>query len=196
MDEADIALDAQWDGDPAQFCKALCDVGFLDRAEDGTYSIHDWQDHQPFAFYSDERVQRAKELAAIRWHKKQGGKELVTESMRDACGTHTLGNAPIPSPIPSPIPKHIHAQPCCASNRSFDRFWKAYPKKRAKQDAVKAWGKLTPDDQLVSVILTAIEKQKQSVDWQKERGQFIPYPAGWLRGKRWEDELLEVKPTW
>ena len=36
MDEADIALDAQWDGDAAQFCKALIEVGFLDKGKDET----------------------------------------------------------------------------------------------------------------------------------------------------------------
>ena len=112
MNEADLSLDAQWPGDPHQFCQTLLDVGFLDREEDGTYSIHDWKDHQPFAFYADERVQRAKELAAIRWGKKddgikQGLKQDDAEGMRDACGTQSLGNAPFPIPSPSPSPSPI-----------------------------------------------------------------------------------------
>ena len=69
----------------------------------------------------------------------------------------------------------------------FDRFWATYPKKTAKQNALKAWQKLNPDDKLTEEILLALEQQKKSVQWQKDNGQFIPYPATWLNGKRWED---------
>ncbi|HFQ92036.1 MAG TPA: hypothetical protein ENK29_04070 [Chromatiales bacterium] len=44
-DEIDIALEAGWDGDPQEFVDALLKVGFLDRDEDGVYSLHDWLDH-------------------------------------------------------------------------------------------------------------------------------------------------------
>ncbi|TBU86819.1 hypothetical protein DNK44_22035 [Pseudomonas dryadis] len=26
-------------------------------------------------------------------------------------------------------------------------------------------------------------------DWLKDNGQFVPLPASWLNGKRWDDEL-------
>ena len=38
-------------------------------------------------------------------------------------------------------------------------------------------------------ILTAIEKQKQTAQWQEDGGRFVPYPATWLNGHRWEDEV-------
>ena len=38
-------------------------------------------------------------------------------------------------------------------------------------------------------MLKAIEEQKASAQWQKERGRFIPAPARWLRARCWEDEL-------
>jgi hypothetical protein len=31
---------------------------------------------------------------------------------------------------------------------------------------------------------------KTSEDWLKENGKYIPYPATWLKGCRWEDEVL------
>ncbi|MCM1330431.1 MAG: hypothetical protein NC253_13435 [Ruminococcus sp.] len=69
----------------------------------------------------------------------------------------------------------------------FEEFWQAYPKKTAKQAALKAWNKLKPNAELRQVILDALERQTQSVQWQKDGGQFIPYPATWLNGRRWED---------
>lgn len=70
----------------------------------------------------------------------------------------------------------------------FDRFWAAYPKKKSKADAQKAFEKLAPGEELLSRMLSALEQQKQSGDWQREGGQYIPYPASWLNGRRWEDE--------
>lgn len=72
---------------------------------------------------------------------------------------------------------------------SFNRFWEAYPRKTAKQQAFKAWAKLNPDSELVERIIAAIERQKQSDQWKRDNGQFIPYPTTWLNGGRWEDEV-------
>lgn len=70
----------------------------------------------------------------------------------------------------------------------FERFWQAYPKKRGKQDARKAWGKLKPDLALCRRMSDALARDKLSHDWRKEDGRYIPYPATWLNGRRWEDE--------
>lgn len=72
--------------------------------------------------------------------------------------------------------------------KSFGQFWAAYPKKTAKQQALKAFQKLNPDEALLNTILNSLEHQKHSVQWTKDSGQYIPYPATWLNGRRWEDE--------
>lgn len=71
---------------------------------------------------------------------------------------------------------------------SFNRFWAAYPRKTAKQQALKVWEKLKPDEDLLSKILASLECQKKSVQWTKDGGQYIPYPTTWLNGRRWEDD--------
>ena len=40
----------------------------------------------------------------------------------------------------------------------------------------------------------ALAEQKKSKDWTKDGGQYIPYPATWLNGKRWQDELEPAAP--
>lgn len=70
----------------------------------------------------------------------------------------------------------------------FETFWAAYPKKKAKEDARKAWDKRHPDDALLAVMLRALERQQQSPDWQKEGGRYVPHPATWLNAGRWTDE--------
>ncbi len=80
-----------------------------------------------------------------------------------------------------------------ALNKSFDLFWEKYPRKTAKQQALSAWRKLKPDEKLVERIIAAIDKHKRSTQWTQDNGQFVPYPATWLNGRRWEDEITEVK---
>jgi len=67
----------------------------------------------------------------------------------------------------------------------FSDFWGMYPRRVAKKDARKAWDKITP--KLHNQILTALFEWSRI--W-KDRGEieYIPYPASWLNGERWEDE--------
>lgn len=85
-------------------------------------------------------------------------------------------------------------EPCSASAELFARFWVAYPRKEAKAPAIKAFAKLDPDTGMLDSMLAALVVQKQSVQWRKENGQFIPLPATWINGRRWEDET-EVSVT-
>lgn len=79
---------------------------------------------------------------------------------------------------------------------SFDRFWSAYPRRVGKQDALKAWGQLNPDDALVDLIVSGVERWKTCDQWTKDGGAFICYPATFLRGRRWEeDDRPDVPPA-
>jgi len=75
----------------------------------------------------------------------------------------------------------------------FDAFWQAYPKKKSKGQAEKAFLKVKPDEQLLATMLATIERAKKSEDWLKDDGKYIPYPATWLSAKGWEDEYKEAK---
>ena len=79
-----------------------------------------------------------------------------------------------------------------ASPVGFAEFWSAYPKKTAKGDAEKAWKKHKPD---LAACLAALAVAKQSSDWIKDGGQFIPHPATWINGKRWEDGVAGSHPS-
>lgn len=71
---------------------------------------------------------------------------------------------------------------------TFEVFWSHYPRKRHKGQAERVWAKLKPDDVLLGEMLAKLEQAKQTPDWTKDDGQFIPHPATWLNGKGWEDE--------
>ena len=71
----------------------------------------------------------------------------------------------------------------------FDAFWQAYPKKVGKADALKAFAKLKPDNELMQTILAAIAQWIKTDQWSKDNRQYVPMPATYIRGRRWEDEL-------
>ena len=70
----------------------------------------------------------------------------------------------------------------------FDQFWKLYPRRVAKADARKAWAKIRAEDR--QKILEVLPDHLKQDQWTKDGGQFIPYPASWLNGERWEDDLV------
>lgn len=71
---------------------------------------------------------------------------------------------------------------------TFVTFWSAYPKKIAKQDAMKAFKKLRLVNGDFKKVLSSLEIAKKSEQWQREEGKFIPHAATWLNGRRFEDE--------
>ena len=77
----------------------------------------------------------------------------------------------------------------------FAEFWKAYPKHQDKQGALKAFEKLKPDQELLDQMLKAINAWKQSEQWTKDGGQYIPMPTTWLNRRRWEDDLPNPSPA-
>lgn len=66
----------------------------------------------------------------------------------------------------------------------FDLFWSVYPRKVAKLDAIKAYGKAR---MLASAedILIGVERYRAHLP---EEMRFIAHPASWLRAGRWLDE--------
>ena len=106
---------------------------------------------------------------------------------------HRTGPADSLNPLTdslSLIPEENHCSPSASESAhdGFATFWGLYPKKVAKPQAMKAWKKVKPTGQVFANLMAALEKQRASADWLKDGGQFIPHPATWLNGRRWEDE--------
>lgn len=141
--------------------------GFID--ED--WNLLNWDKRQ---FKSDSSSER---VARHRAHKKEASNDDVTlqKRQRNALDTDTDTDTE---------KKKTIAQPA-----GFAEFWLAFPRKKNKGDAEKAWKALKPNSELVATILAAIASSKQSSEWLKDGGQFIPYPASWLRAKGWEDVI-------
>jgi len=71
----------------------------------------------------------------------------------------------------------------------FDDFWSIYPRKVAKQNAIKAWGKAGADDSqsLAETIIADVKRRKEG-EWRGREERYIPHPTTYLNQRRWEDE--------
>jgi hypothetical protein len=78
-----------------------------------------------------------------------------------------------------------------SENDSFDEFWKLYPKRVAKADALKAWNKAIK----VKTAEELLKLTKAYAEGKLPDQTYIPYPASWLNKELYESvEIAEAKP--
>lgn len=123
---------AKWPGEQGAFVKALVELRWLDVHEDGTYELHEWKQHNPWASRKDDRsdatrfsgmaknypdlYQQLKEQGATRitsaeyaqlitqYHENEKNKSSSI-FLRTLCESHAPIPAPAPAPAPEPLPK-------------------------------------------------------------------------------------------
>ncbi len=73
---------------------------------------------------------------------------------------------------------------------SFAAFWIAYPRRVAKKAAEKVWARVATSPEVIEQIMAGLNRQmgRKLNLWNRKDLKFIPYPATWLNGRRWEDE--------
>ncbi len=76
-------------------------------------------------------------------------------------------------------------------------FLNTYPRREARADGLKAWRQTRAARPALSVLIDALAAHAAAKDWTRERRQFVPLPATWLRGRRWEDDVagLQLAPA-
>lgn len=204
ISDATIARAAKWSGERAAFIDALTDVGLLDRTPEGL-AIHDWQDRagnlidRRRADAERKRRERAEKKAReasehaedrpaghppdVRTQSRENQSRQKEEHSR-AEG----GDPPVP-------PATDGTGSASLQDQRFDQFWDAYPRKVGKADARKAWKKAKITAEIFEKIMTSIAASKESDQWQREAGRYIPNPSTWINQGRWDDELPEPAPA-
>ncbi|MEN9360201.1 MAG: hypothetical protein RL095_1736 [Verrucomicrobiota bacterium] len=71
----------------------------------------------------------------------------------------------------------------------FESFWEQYPRKVGKGEAWKAWQARAKPLPAPETLLTALGQASVSEQWRRDGGKYIPHPATWLNGRRWEDQM-------
>jgi hypothetical protein len=109
-------------------------------------------------------------------------------------GSGTGNGHPPDAMTPEPLPRAALAEPP-PPKPGFDDFWPLWPRKVKKADAQRAWEKAVGKkhaDPVVIVEACAAYAARCGATGQDPN--FIPYPATWLNGEQWNDDLDAVMP--
>ena len=82
----------------------------------------------------------------------------------------------------------------------FERWWTVYPKKKGKQDALKAFNSIAiPLGAIYApaftdkIIQDTRDRIRQEESWLTGNGKYVPLPATYLRGERWNDDITKAE---
>lgn len=155
------------------FADAMKKCGWLDSTESGVslphFSRHNGKTAKTRAITND-RVAKSREM------KRECNASTVTESVTREEKRREDN-------------KHTTASPV-----GFAEFWTAYPRKKGKAEAEKAFAKAIKLTDLDTLLL-AIKLQSSELKWHdKANERYIPHPATWLNARRWEDSAPQ-KPA-
>jgi len=146
------------------------------------WELHDYLDYNP----PRERVLARREAA----RKRRANVQRTSRERRANVPRSSLHPVPVPVPEEDLLSFASLTQGAAAprvTELGFDRFWAAYPKKRHKPAAVRAW-KGADGARHLEAILGGVERWKASDAW--SRG-FVEDPATFLRQRQWEDTAAE-----
>ena len=180
--EMDLADGCDFSGDPGLFLKALIDAGWLD--ESG--KLHAWNSHAGKLLRSREKS--AEKMRMFRERKKKEQEQTTVLPLRNGNVTEE-SKSYSKSRVRVIVEKDKRLWSSDDDRVCFNSFWKEYPRKVQKQTAIKAWKKIKPTDTLLETILSDVRSRATSDEWTKDDRQFCPYPASYLNGRRWEDEV-------
>jgi hypothetical protein len=122
FDAVDVALEANYNGDPEKLLTALIETGWIKRDDNGVLFVNDWNDHNAYASGAKKRSEAARKAARIRW-KNRG---VSCDGKADSCGAHKNAYAPSPNPNPNPNPSPkalAQKKPIRSSKKFADRFF-------------------------------------------------------------------------
>jgi len=114
------------------------------------------------------------------------------QKQRENLNVHPPVLSNVPAKSPGSSISSVSSIPSVERQKTVDtfekRFWPVWKKKIAKQEALKAWVRLKPNEPLIEKIVADVQRRFTSLDWTKDRMRFAPYAATYLNNKRWEDE--------
>jgi len=145
------------------------------------------------------QLHRIRELVPQDQSSSRTGPRAAPVQQMDPTGP-AAGQPPVQQPdqpVQQPDPKHQeasvkhqrHVRRMNGDPQHFAEFYEAYPRKVGREEARKAFAKLAVDSDTLQQMLIAVHAQASRDDWRKDGGKYIPHPATWLSGKRWQDEL-------
>ena len=113
--------------------------------------------------------------------------ELAT---KESCSKSAQADLLAGEPPAAPKPPAAVRKPKPDTAAGFEEWYRRYPRKRAPDDARKAYAKAIQAGATPEILLQAIAAEKWADD-----PQFIPYPASWLNRGDWKNLKPAPQPA-
>jgi hypothetical protein len=220
----EIADYLEWDGKPSELVCGLAESGWTDTDDTGRPVVHDWLEHCPE--YIKERVRKRQVRAA------KSNKQTTYVLPKPDNSGQVRDQPPLVPSIPNPTqPNQFQPNPTKippggggaspsngppkdssngskpkpskpAYTASFERWYAAYPRKVAKEEAAAAFGRTLP-----KIVVLRTCPTEEALEWlisvtqrfarsgTGRDGKFCPYPATWLNKGRYDDDPAEWDKT-
>jgi hypothetical protein len=192
-------VDERAGDDPQDLINMLVVAGLWDPLPDGGWRIHD------FRYWQQLERREAQSAAGKRGNAKRWGgdqEQLPLGLPADIPASNGHATAPYRGAIndpsrPHPTPPHPTPTKQDQNTRApvpgFDEFWKAYPRKTAKVAARRKWDQVvkTTDPEVIVSAAAAFAELWEAKLAAGAEPRFIPHPATWLNGGRWDDEMQD-----
>lgn len=200
MSNEEIAVAIDYDRDPEELVRVLVARRLLDEHAECRLYVHDFSEHADDTVHYKLARAGLSFMDGAKSRRVRDGlqrKSTVGDSRRQRI---RVGDRP-PTPTPTTTPTTTNTERSSVARvgrkrrgrtdvpEGFEDFYQAYPRKKARPAAESAWRKLNPNPDLRAKIMDALELVKASHEWRKDRGRFVPYPATFLNGDRWEDQI-------
>lgn len=174
--ESDALIEAGLWHDSAHNCSACPEV------PEGKVYVHDFLEHNRSASDAKRVTQKNAAAANARWKKDDA------PGMRRASAEHAESDAPgMPRERERKKEENTPSSPAVPS-KEFDSFWAVYPKKVAKQAAIRAWTKAIKIADPASITAGA-KRYADFTATERTEKKFIKSPDGWLSAGRWDDDI-------
>ena len=169
--------------------ETLADHGRIDRYEvDGKryFQVLRWDEHQRPQRPADSVIPESSAAAPVPVADGSAsdprGVAAVVGVVEGEGEVGERDTSPEVVPVPDPPPAVAHRYPA-----SFEGWWNAYPRKVGKQDAARAYtvaARKVGHDRLREALAAHNAAWER---WPESERSFIPHPATWLRGGRYDD---------
>jgi len=80
-----------------------------------------------------------------------------------------------------------------AEEEEFNAWFAEYPKQTDRHEACRHWLAIRSNRPDLDSLLAALETQKACEQWTRDDGRYVPNPAAYLSGRKWEDKLQAGK---
>jgi len=185
---------------PDKYSRTPDDQGRRIEAIDGGWLLLNHAKYRAMASKDEEKESNAKRQAAFRDRAKRNGRVTGSNGLVTPCNAPvTVGRDIAEADTEAKADTKAVVKPSLQQTASpsglegdekekqFNRFWNAYPKRKGRTNALKAWMKQKLDSK-IDEILTALQILRRDPQWLKDGGQYIPHPATWLNSGGWMDE--------